>query len=59
MKVLHVSKWILTNISDWPDVLSERWLSSAGPQVLNSSKSKALGQMAMKTTYFGVVAFSG
>lgn len=58
MKVLHVSKWMLTNLSDWPDVLTERWISSAGLKVQNSSKSKALGQMAM-TTYFGVVVFSG
>lgn len=59
MKGLHVSKLMLTNLSDWPDVLTKRWISSAGLKVLNSSKSKALGQMAMKTTYFGGVAFSG
>lgn len=59
MKFPHVSKWMLTNLSGWPDVLTERWISSAGLNVQNSSKSKALAQMAMKTTYFGVVAFSG
>lgn len=50
---------MLPNPKDWPDVLSKRQISAVWPQILNTSKPKAVVQLAIKTTDFGVVSFSG